>query len=235
MKKISVVIPAFNEEKRLGKTLGLWRKFLKAGVKNFKVLEIIVVDDGSKDKTVDVAKLCGANLPIKIIKIIPNKGKGHAVKMGVKASKGDLVLVYDADAAATPSEIKRLLKFTDKFDVIIGSRTIEGAYAKVSLLRQFVGFCFHMVCLPIIPGIQDASCGAKLFSKKSAKKIFAEQQIKRFAFDIEILWLAKKFGFQIKEVGLKWQEIPGSKVNVLKDGVEMFFCVMGLYKRKFFD
>lgn len=234
-KTISVIIPAYNEEKRLGKTLVLWKKIAETGILNYKILEIIISDDGSTDGTISVAKFFSKDLPIKIIKTTPNQGKGNAVKAGVKASKGAFVLIYDADAATAPSEIKKLFKFADKFDVIIGSRTADGADTKMSFIRQFVGFCFHMLCLPLIPGIHDASCGAKVFSKHAAKKIFAEQKIKRFAFDVEILWLAKKYNFRIKEVGLKWNEIPGTKVKIIKDGAEMFFSVLGLYKRNFFD
>ena len=97
-----------------------------------------------------------------------------------------------------------------------------------------MGFCFHIFCYPLLPKIKDASCGAKLLKKTAAQKIFSKQKIDRFAFDIEMLWLAKKMNFKIKEIGIIWQEIPGSKVNVLRDAPEMFFSVLGLYKRAIF-
>jgi dolichyl-phosphate beta-glucosyltransferase len=101
----------------------------------------------------------------------------------------------------------------------------------MSIKRRIIGICFHILCYPLLPKIKDASCGAKLLKTNIAKQIFNLQKINRFAFDIEILWLAQKSNFKIKEVGVTWQEIPGSKVNILKDGFEMFFSVLGLYKR----
>jgi dolichyl-phosphate beta-glucosyltransferase len=230
---ISIIIPAFNEELRLGKTLSLWQDFLEKELKD-KVLEIIVVDDGSMDKTCKIAESFQKYLPIKIIKIAPNQGKGNAVKSGVELAEGDFIYIYDADGAVPPKEIKNLLLYTDSVDVIIGSRTAEGSYVKISLLRRFIGICFHLLCFPLIPGIKDASCGAKIFRHDAAKKIFELQDIKRFAFDIEILWLAKKLNLKIKEIGIEWHEIPGTKVRILKDGLEMFSSVLGIYKRQLF-
>lgn len=232
METISLIIPAYNEEKRLAKTLLLWQKFLEKNALGHKVLEIIIADDGSTDNTVKIAESFKQNLPIKIIKINPNQGKGNAVKQGVRASQGNLVFIYDADAATRPEEIKKLLEYIGKFDFVIGSRTAKGADSKISFIRRIIGACFHIVCWPLISDIKDASCGAKLLRKTAAEKIFSEQKIKRFAFDVEILWLAKKYGIDIKEVGLKWKEIPGSKVKIFKDGAEMFISVLGLYKRQ---
>jgi dolichyl-phosphate beta-glucosyltransferase len=131
------------------------------------------------------------------------------------------------------TELNKLVQATKYADIVIGSRMAKGAQTKMSLKRRIVGICFHLVCLPLLPKIKDASCGAKLFKTSCAKEIFALQKIKRFAFDIEILWLAKKLNYKIKEVGVFWQEIPGSKVRVLQDGAEMFFAVLGLYKNNF--
>lgn len=234
MKTISVVIPAYNEEKRLKKTLIKWQDFLKSENSDFKILEIIIIDDGSNDNTCQIARSFTNLLPIKTIKLRQNKGKGRALKNGVKESAGDLIFIYDADAAVLPEEIKKLFLQIDDADIVIGSRTAVGANTTLSLKRRFVGICFHLFCLPLIPNIKDASCGAKLFRTNIAQKIFLLQKINRFAFDIEILWLAKKLNFKIKEIGLVWQEIPGSKVRILKDGLEMFVSVLGIYKRHLF-
>lgn len=231
MKTISVVIPAYNEEKRLPKTLEAWQLFLKNNIPDFKIIEIIVVNDGSKDKTSEAAESFKKSLPIKTIKISLNQGKGFAVKSGVKESKGELIYIYDADGAVKPSEINKLLSKINNADIAIGSRTAKGAKAKISIFRRFVGSCFHLLCMPLIPDIKDASCGAKIFRKEAAEKIFELQKIKRFAFDVEILWLAKKLNFKIKEVGLEWQEIPGSKIKIFRDGLEMFISVLNIYKR----
>ena len=226
MKTISVIIPAYNEEKRLKKTLDNW---LMSGI---KVLEIIVVDDGSTDKTFGIAEDYKKYLPIKTIKISKNQGKGNAVKAGVLASQGDYIFIFDADSAAMAEEIKKLLAEINSYDLVIGSRVAAGARAPMSEKRKFIGKCFHAFCSPLIPGIKDASCGAKLIKKEAAQKIFQEQKIKRFAFDIEILWLAIKMGYKIKEVGIAWKEIPESKVNIARDSWEMFWAVLRIYLRK---
>ncbi len=235
METISVIIPAYNEEKRLAKTLHAWQKFLKNGEHEHKIVEIIIVDDGSKDKTVKIADFFKKQLPIKIIKINPNRGKGYAVKTGAKEAQGSLIYIYDADGAVEPAEINKLLLQIKNVDVVIGSRTAKGAKAKISFMRRIVGICFHLFCWPLLPKIKDASCGAKLFKKDCAKKIFTMQKIDRFAFDIEILWLAKNLNLKIKEVGVMWQEIPGSKVKILNDSLEMAISVLGLYKRQLFN
>jgi dolichyl-phosphate beta-glucosyltransferase len=235
MQTISVIIPAYNEEKRLGKTLSLWQEYIKKERHAFKISEIIIIDDGSKDKTIEVADSFKKYLPIKIIKISQNKGKGNAVKNGVKEAQGDLIFIYDADGAVAPEEIYKLFLGINEVDIVIGSRTAPGADAKISLKRRFVGMCFHFLCSPLLPGIKDASCGAKLFKKDAAKKVFRLQKIDRFAFDIEILWLAKKLNYKVKEIGIRWQEVSGSKVSIFKDGLEMFFSVLGLYKRQLLD
>ena len=196
MKTVSIIIPAYNEEKRLPKTLEAWKVFLQNNISDFTITEIIIVDDGSKDKTLEIAGLFKKYLPVKTIKIKPNQGKGNAVRAGVKEASGDLIFIYDADAAVSPDEINKLLSKIDDADIVIGSRTAKGADAKMSLKRKIIGICFHLLCSPLLPGIKDASCGAKLFKTGVAKKIFQLQKIDRFAFDIEVLWLAREIKFQ---------------------------------------
>ena len=232
MQTISVLIPAYNEEKRLPATLKNWQNFLIAQTNlKYKIGEIIIIDDGSNDKTVPVAQYFKKFLPIKIISIKPNKGKGNAVKSGVKKAIGDLIFIYDADSAVLPVEIEKFLSQIGDNDIVIGSRTLKDSQTKMSFKRRFVGLCFHILCYPLLSDIKDASCGAKLIKTDVANKIFDLQKIDRFAFDVEILWLAKKLNFKIKEIGVIWKEIPDSKVNILKDGCEMFFSILNLYKR----
>jgi glycosyltransferase involved in cell wall biosynthesis len=235
MKTISVIIPAYNEEKRLPETLKKWQTFLSHNKNNFLINKIFIIDDGSTDKTVSIAESFRDSLPIKIHKISPNQGKGNAVKAGIKNAESDFILIYDADAATPPEELNKLFFETKNADFVIGSRIINGAETTMSPRRKFIGRCFHFLCMPIIPKIKDASCGVKLIKTSIAKNIFERQYIKRFAFDIEILWLAKKINCQIKEIGVKWDEIPGSKVKVSRDSIEMFFSVLSLYKRAILD
>lgn len=234
MKTVSIIIPAYNESKRLPLTLKKWIEFFPK-CQDFSINEIIIVDDGSTDKTADFISVFKDDLPIEIIRIQKNQGKGTAVKAGVKKASSDFVFIYDADAAVLPEELKKLMKNIDGFDIVIGSRIIKGSLTQMSKKRRFVGKCFHLVCFPLIPQIKDASCGAKLLKTDVAKIIFEKQTIKKFAFDIEILWLAKKMNFKVKEVGIVWKEIPGSKVKIFKDSIEMFFAVLSLYKRAIID
>jgi len=231
MQTISIIIPAYNEKKRLPKTLTKWQDFLSHNTTNFIIKEILIVDDGSTDKTAGISNSFKNILPIKTIEIKPNQGKGNAVKAGVDNSNSDFIFIYDADAAVLPQELKKLFNEIKTADIVIGSRLAKGSKTSMSNLRKFIGKCFHLLCFPLIPKIKDASCGAKLLKTDIAKKIFAKQKIKRFAFDIEILCVAKKMGLKIKEVGIEWKEIPGSKVNIIKDGTEMLLAILGLYKR----
>ena len=231
MKTISIIIPAYNEEYRLPATLQKWQDFLSHNKNNFLINKIIVVDDGSTDNTIQTAESFGNVLSMQIIKISPNQGKGNAVKAGIAAANSDFIFIYDADAAVPPQELNKLFCQINGSDLAIGSRSANGAQVKISLFRKFVGKCFRLVCYFLIPGIKDASCGAKLIKTDAAKQIFDKQHIKRFAFDVEILWLAKRMNYKIKEVGVVWYEIPGSKVRVSRDSAEMLFSVLGLYKK----
>ncbi len=235
-KVISIVIPAYNEEERLPHTLISIAEYFKNEHNNFSLEEVIVVDDGSKDGTASVARSFSKILPIKVIVISPNKGKGNAVRIGSLSSKGDCVFMYDADGATPIEELERFIEYGNNADMVIGSR-IAGQESKVVMapFRRFMGWCFHIVCSGLLPGIEDASCGAKLFSKKVAQEVFSKQRLNRFAFDIEILWLAHNLGFTIKEIPVNWFAVPGSKVNVYRDGIEMFWSVVGLYRRQMFD
>jgi dolichyl-phosphate beta-glucosyltransferase len=233
MKTISLIVPAYNEEKRLGNTLSLWQKFLAKENSEFKIAEIIIIDDGSEDKTCQVAESFKSSLPIKIIKISPNKGKGGAVRTGIKEATSDFLYIYDADAAVLPEELNKLFCQTAECDIVVGSRMADGAKTNMSFGRRFVGLCFHIFCLPLLPKIKDASCGAKLLKNNVAKKIFELQKLDRFAFDIEILWLAEKLNYKIKEVGVMWTAIPGSKVKILRDAPEMFFSVLKIHFKNF--
>jgi dolichyl-phosphate beta-glucosyltransferase len=237
MKTISVIIPAYNEELRIGKTLALLEKYIKTNTDDFEIIEIIIVDDGSTDRTNNIVKSFSNTfpVPIKIIEIKPNMGKGHAVKVGVLSSNGYFVLIYDADASTLPEEINKLFALTNEADFVLGSRTIRGSSIKISFHRKIIGILFHLFCSPLLPGIKDASCGMKLIEKNCARKIFGEQKINRFAFDIEILWLAKKNNFKIKEVGIIWEEMPNSKIKIFRDGAEMFISVLSIYKRNLFS
>ncbi len=228
MTSISLIIPAYNEAKRLPLALNSLADFFAGAQLNLQ--EVIIVDDGSSDETVAVASSFSEHLPIKVLRLDANYGKGYAVKRGVEAAVGELIIMYDADGATLPTSLTPLIEASADCPIVIGSRVLS-KQVQISFWRRLVGFIFHLLCFPLIPGIKDASCGAKVFRYGVAQAIFKETRLKRFAFDIEVLWLARQKGYEIKELPVAWQERPGSKVKVGRDAPEMFLAILGLYFR----
>ena len=212
---LSVVVPAFNEEKRLAGTL--------SGVKNYlagRDCEVIVVDDGSSDHTAEVAERFGC----RVVKHPRNLGKGAAVKTGVLATSGDLVLVTDADLAASITELPKLEgALKTGADIAVGSREAPGAAVKrSSLRRKLAGKVFNLL-VRFLAGLpyRDTQCGFKLFRGETARALFSRAECGGYCFDVEVLLLARKEGFKVEEVGVEWHDKPGSKVNLFRDGRRM--------------
>jgi dolichyl-phosphate beta-glucosyltransferase len=217
---LSIVIPAYNEEKRIGGTL---RQIVKHVTKKRYIYEIIVVDDGSTDATVNVVKKI-ANNKIKIIKNGANRGKGYSVKRGISCAKYPLVLFSDSDLATPIVELDKFMEFIKKYDVVIASRNLKGSNIKVKqpVYRRAMGKTFPLlVNLIALSGFKDTQCGFKLFRTDKARKIVSLQTFDRFSFDVEILFIAKKLGYKIKEVPVAWIDKEGSTVSPIKDSVRM--------------
>jgi dolichyl-phosphate beta-glucosyltransferase len=223
MTHLSVIIPAYNEEKRLLSTLGSVHDFLSAEESLF---EIIIVDDGSSDGTCDVVKNfavdhCG----IRLISHSPNRGKGYSVRKGIEAGQGDLLLINDADGSSPIEEIKRLEKaLEDGADIAIGSRAIPDQDTKVKAYpyRKIMGNTFNTIVQTLLlPGIRDTQCGFKLFKKEQGKELFAKAKLDRYAFDVEILYLARLYNYRIAEIPINWQNVRGSKINIVLDPLRM--------------
>ncbi len=229
---VSIIIPAYNEAKRLPTTLTAISFWLPTAA-DFNLKEIIVVDDCSIDNTADLAQGFSGRLPIQVIKLPANCGKGCAVRTGILAATGDLILMYDADGATSLADLQKLVTEAKTNQVVIGSRLAgDNQIVQMSVFRRLVGLVFHWLCAPLLPRIKDASCGAKVFQREAAQAIFMAQKLDRFAFDIEILWLARRLGYSVKEVPVNWQAVPGSKVKVWRDAPEMFWSVLRLYGRQ---
>lgn len=210
--ELSIIIPVYNEEKRIGKTLIELAKFIKQ--KNIAP-EVIVVDDGSSDHTPILLERF-KNL-IKIITVNPNRGKGNAIRLGVLEAKGQKILFMDADLATPLFEIERFLdEFKESDNILIGSRS--SSQAKRTPFRAFAGFVFKLVCDFILSLPQeDTQCGFKLFSRQAAKDLFSQAKINRWGFDIEILYLAKKSNYIVRELPVAWEDKPGSTVRMFRD------------------
>lgn len=220
---ISIVVPAYNEERRLPPTLIDMIDFFD---RTALAYEIIVVDDGSTDATSDVVqKFERVREQVTLIQLPKNYGKGHAIRLGVLNSRGSMVLFADADGATPIAEFSRLQAALQAgADVAIGSRALASTDTKVttSVHRKLLGRIFNRcVNTILVPSIADTQCGFKLFTRTAALFLFRRQTSDRFSFDVEILYIAEKAGLSIKEVPINWNNIPGSKVNLVIDSMRM--------------
>lgn len=228
MTQLSVIIPAYNEEGRLPQTLDSVYTYLHGRGTKF---EIIVVDDGSHDHTVDVVEsFAQGKEGVRVISYAPNKGKGHAVRVGMLAAEGDLVIFNDADGSSPISEIDKLEASMAKgFDVAIGSRAKpdESRHVEALAYRKYIGNTFNMIVRSlIVPGIHDTQCGFKMFKHNVAQDVFSVAMMNGFAFDVELLYIARLRNYKIDEVPINWSNVEGSKVNVLVDSPKMFVEVL---------
>lgn len=219
---LSIIIPCYNEEARIGKTLEAIYAYLKEKTYTW---EIIVVDNGSRDGTRLLVEEYAEKIPGLSLLSRQSHGKGWAVKQGMLAAQGDYRLFTDADNSTDIRQLDKLLPWaTHGADVVISSRKAPGAKIteKQPLLRVWLGNLFAFFVRTMVPlgGIKDTQNGFKLFTRRAAEKIFPHQTIFYWAFDVEILALAKIFGFKVKEVPIVWVNDDRSKMN-LKGMVRM--------------
>jgi dolichyl-phosphate beta-glucosyltransferase len=230
---LSLVVPAYNEEARLHETLPAMWEFLHS---RFKTFELIIVDDGSSDGTARVVEEFATDRPgVVLISYRPNRGKGHAVRMGVLRAQGDLILFSDADLATPLEEFDHLLEpIQSGSSVAIASRGARGAQRVIRQpwYRELAGRCFNLMvqCLAV-PGIKDTQCGFKLFPRSVAHDVFARYEEDGFSFDIEVLHIARRLGYPIAEVPVRWMHREGSKVKMSRDVPRMFMALLRIRRR----
>jgi len=225
--KLSIVIPAFNEEKRLPATLERIASYIN---KSGRATEVIVVDDGSGDRTIGVAESLRETISdLRVVSNGRNRGKGYSVRHGFMESRGEIVLFTDADLSAPIEEADKLLAKMDGYDVAIGSRAVNRELIEVheSKFREFAGIIFNRIVRLILrlPFV-DTQCGFKAFRREKCRIIFEQQTIERFGFDPELLYLARHLGLRTAEVAVRWAHSPATKVNMLRDSVQMFLDVV---------
>jgi dolichyl-phosphate beta-glucosyltransferase len=217
---LSIVIPAYNEEHRILPTLERIHAFLSAQPMRY---EIIVVDDGSSDRTCNVVALAMARIPnLRLERQVPNRGKGAAVRRGVLAATGQLRVMCDADCSMPPEQLPRLIEpiLACRAEIAIGSRYAEGAKTAIKqpLYRVLWSrLCNRVIQRSLVPGVRDTQCGFKAFTAEAARDLFRYGRIDGWAFDLEILALARRRGLLIEEVGVEWTDDARSRVNPLKD------------------
>lgn len=218
---LSIVVPAYNEEARLPPTLERLHAFLQTLPMRY---EIVVVDDGSKDDTCGVVERMAesqiANL--RLVRQVPNKGKGAAVRLGMLSARGQIRVMCDADCSMPPEQLPRLLApvIACTAEISIGSRYAEGS--KSDIKQPFYRVLWSRLANKVIqrslvPGIRDTQCGFKAFTAEAARDLFKRGKIDGWAFDLEILALAKRRGYEVAEVGVEWTDDRRSRINPLKD------------------
>jgi dolichyl-phosphate beta-glucosyltransferase len=217
----SLVIPAYNEASRIERCLRDVAAF-RAGRPGGLDWEVILVDDGSTDGTAEVARTAAAQagLAVNLLSHGRNRGKGAAIRTGVLASQGDPVLVSDTDLSTPLSEWARLAESLASHPVAIGSRAIDEALIRKRqpFYRVWLGKAGNRVIqLFAVPGIRDTQCGFKLFRGDVARELFGQARIDGFAYDVEVLYLARRRGYPIAEVPVLWFNSPESKVSVWRD------------------
>lgn len=220
LRSISVIIPVYNEEMRLANTLSTCRNYFNK--KSFDFVEVIVVNDGSTDRSADVVRghaIRDGN--VRLLEIPDNRGKGYAVRQGMRDAQGKWVLFSDADLSTPIEEFDKLFATIGRegADGAIGSRAIDRSLVgkHQSVYRESSGRVFNLF-MRLLTGLQyqDTQCGFKLFHADVARLISAQQRCEGFGFDVEILYIAKKHGFKIVEVPVRWYNAEGSKVTILK-------------------
>ena len=220
---LSIVIPAYNEEALIEKTLNDVTLYLEKSGFSYG---IIVVCDGCKDKTALLAgEIAKKNNRVSVIDRKVNRGKGYSVKQGCLDASGDYVIFTDADLSTPIDEIEKLLKWLQEgYDIAIGSRALKESDIQIhqAWYREIMGKTFNLFVQAIaIKGIKDTQCGFKGFKKEAMQKVFARQTINGFSFDVEVLYIAGKFGYKIKEVPIRWLNRKESKVNPIIHSLQM--------------
>jgi dolichyl-phosphate beta-glucosyltransferase len=231
METLSIVIPAYNEEQRLPATLDRILSYVDQSP--LPVAEILVVDDGSRDRTASLIEQRGG--VVRLVSNPGNRGKGYAVRNGMLAAAGDWILSTDADLSAPIEELEKLFIAVRRENaaVAIGSRALDRKLVKVHqpMMREFSGRAFNVVMRAVtrLP-FRDTQCGFKLFRKDAAKSIFSRQKEEGFSFDVEDLVIAQALGLRSVEVPVEWSNVEGTKVS-LSQGMKSFADLLRIRRR----
>lgn len=226
---VSIVLPAYNEAERIATTL---EKVMAYAEQRGWNTEVIVVNDGSTDDTAAIVRRCADCHPsLRLVENPGNRGKGYSVRNGMLQARGDILLFSDADLSSPIDEADKLFEAIQSgADVAIGSRWIDAdlQVRRQPMHRQLFGRMFNLALRSILGlNFKDTQCGFKAFSRRAADAVFPQQQIERWGFDPELLYIAKRARLQIKEVPVAWSHREGTRINPIRDGLKM---VLELFK-----
>lgn len=222
---LSIVVPAYEEERRLGASLA---RILAWADASGRAIEIVVADDGSSDATSEVARAT-ADPRVRVLRLKSNRGKGAALRSGVALTRSELVLVSDADLSTPIDEVVKLEAEIAGADIAIGSRAVGGSriIEHQPFWREWSGRAFNGILrLLAVSEFRDTQCGFKLLRGAVARDLFARLTIDRYAFDVELLWLAGRLGYRVREVGVEWRNDRTSHVRLWRDGTRMLLDVV---------
>jgi len=226
----SIVLPAYNESERIAATIEKISAF--AAQRGWQT-ETIVVNDGSSDDTAEIVRRCAATHPgVRLLQNPGNRGKGYSVRHGMLEAQGEILLFSDADLSSPIAEAEKLFAaIAGGADIAIGSRWLktELQLRRQPLHRQLYGRIFNLA-LRLILGLQfkDTQCGFKAFTRRAAEAVFPLQRIERWGFDPELLYLAKRLHLQVEEVPVAWAHREGTRINPLRDGLQMFGEILNI-------
>ncbi len=226
---LSIIIPVFNEQSRIAFTLEKLTSFLNQQTFTW---QIFIINDGSTDSTVNIVKEWIEKDCRILLKSIPHQGKGSAIKTGMLLASGSYRFMCDADLAMPINELSKFLEAVEEnYDIVIGSRQISGSNRiGEPFLRHIMGRVFNIITrLLLTPGIHDTQCGFKCFTANASQQIFQIQKTKGFAFDTEILYLARKRKLSICEIPITWYYHSDSKVHIIKDSILMFKDILFIW------
>jgi dolichyl-phosphate beta-glucosyltransferase len=226
--KLSLIIPAYNEERRLGPTLEKVGAYLR---RRRLPYELLVVDDGSHDGTAALVLAARRRLPaLRLLRNGHNQGKGASVRHGVMQARAPRILFSDADLSTPIEELEKLEPaLLAGADFAIGSRGMRRSRVEVRqpFYRMAMGKGFNLLVQVLaVPGVMDTQCGFKLFTRVAGQKVLGLQRVPRFGFDVEMLYLARKLGFHLSEIPVRWVNSPLSTVNPIADSSQMFFDLL---------
>lgn len=227
------IVPVYNEEHRILATLDEVIRFVDARP---EPAELLLVDDGSTDRTPDLIRDHIAGHPCaRLIRYEPNRGKGGAIAEGMKHAANDLVFFFDIDLATPLATTEPVLQqFADPaVDVVIGTRIASAAHVRKSQpwLRRSLGEVFRMMSRLLVPGVSDFTCGFKAFRRPVGQHLFAAARVADWSFDTEVLFLARTCGYRIAEVPVEWFHVEGSKVRMLRNGIVSFWQLVAMAVR----